>query len=98
MSLAPRLADLQLAAGDRRQLAGIQSALHEVLGSALVGAYLHGSAVLGGLHPQSDIDVLAVAAHETTIHDKSRLIDRILALSGRYPSEGPIHPIELTVV
>jgi hypothetical protein len=54
MSLPPRLDDFSLADEDRRQLAEIVRALDEVLGPALIGAYLHGSAVLGGLHPHSD--------------------------------------------
>jgi predicted nucleotidyltransferase len=32
----------------------------DVIGADLVGAYLHGSSVLGGLRPASDVDILAV--------------------------------------
>jgi streptomycin 3"-adenylyltransferase len=98
MSLPPRLDDLPLADEDRRQLAEIVRALGEVLGPALIGAYLHGSAVLGGLHPQSDIDVLALSSRETTLDEKDRLVGRMLEVSGRYPAAGPPRPIELTVV
>jgi streptomycin 3"-adenylyltransferase len=39
------------------------------LGEGLVGAYLHGSAVLGGWHPdRSDVDVLAVCAAPVDPH------------------------------
>ena len=44
-------------------LAALVRVLQARLGDGLVGAYLHGSAVLGGWHPdRSDIDVLAVCA------------------------------------
>ena len=44
-------------------LAALVRVLRAQLGDGLRGAYLHGSAVLGGWHPErSDIDVLAVCA------------------------------------
>jgi predicted nucleotidyltransferase len=44
-------------------LAALAGVLRERLGDGLIGAYLHGSAVLGGWHPErSDVDVLAVCA------------------------------------
>ncbi|WBB90710.1 aminoglycoside adenylyltransferase family protein [Verrucosispora sp. WMMC514] len=75
-----------------RPLVGL---LDQVLGDRLLGAYLHGSAVLGGLRPASDIDVLAVAARTLTDRERRSLLDGLLAISG------PAHrarPIELTVV
>lgn len=98
MPVPARLDDFPLADEDRRQLAEIVRVLDEVLGRVLIGAYLHGSAVLGALHPRSDIDVLAVSSRETTPEEKDRLIDRMLEISGRYPGSGPPRPIELTVV
>jgi streptomycin 3"-adenylyltransferase len=44
-------------------VAALTGVLGERLGDGLTGAYLHGSAVLGGWHPErSDVDVLAVCA------------------------------------
>jgi streptomycin 3"-adenylyltransferase len=44
-------------------LAALVRVLRAQLGGGLAGAYLHGSAVLGGWHPErSDVDVLAVCA------------------------------------
>ena len=44
-------------------LAALTGVLRARLGNGLVGGYLHGSAVLGGWHPErSDVDVLAVCA------------------------------------
>ena len=44
----------------RDQIQAVADLVSGVFGSDLVGAYLHGSAVLGGLRPTSDVDVLAV--------------------------------------
>jgi len=57
--------------------------------------YQHGSAVLGGLRPDSDIDVIAVASRGTTIDEKRDLIGLLLSISGAPVSS---RPIELDVV
>ena len=72
--------------------------VRDVLGSALIGAYLHGSAVLGGLRPTSDIDVLAVIDRRTTEPERAALVDRLLEISGRRARRGPGRPIELTIL
>ncbi|MDN0194125.1 aminoglycoside adenylyltransferase family protein [Streptomyces sp. S.PNR 29] len=56
--------------------------LHHTLGDNLLGAYLHGSATLGGLRPHSDIDVLAVVRHSTTEAQRRELVDELLKVSG----------------
>lgn len=70
----------------------------EVLGDAVMGAYLHGSAVLGGLRPTSDIDVLVVLGRSTTVPERQALVDRLLDISGRRARNGPARPVELTMV
>jgi predicted nucleotidyltransferase len=72
--------------------------IEEVLGEALVGAYLHGSAVLGGLRPTSDVDVLAVIGRPTTTDERHRLVDRLMDISGRRARRGPGRPVELTML
>jgi streptomycin 3"-adenylyltransferase len=72
--------------------------VREVFGSSVVGAYLFGSAVLGGLRPQSDLDVLVVAVRRTTGVEKRRLADRLLEISGRPTARGRWRRLELTVV
>ena len=98
MTLRPRLDQVALGQSDRRQIEDVLGALRDVLGPALIGAYLHGSAVLGGLHAHSDIDVLAVAARKSTRSQKEQLISRLLVVSGRDPATASLRPIELTVV
>ena len=71
--------------------------MREVLGRNAVGAYLHGSAVLGGLQPHSDIDFLVVSKRGTTPEEKRVLIDRLLPISGRGDPSGRSRSIELTI-
>lgn len=70
----------------------------DVLGGAVVGAYLHGSAVLGGLRPSSDLDVLVVVARPTTDEERRAIVARLLEISGRRAYRGPARPVELTIV
>lgn len=69
-----------------------------VLGDEALGAYLHGSAVLGGLRPHSDLDVLVVARRGLTADERRALTDGLLALSGPGAPGGPARPVELIVV
>jgi predicted nucleotidyltransferase len=75
-----------------QQLDRVLSHVREVLGPDVAGAYLFGSAVLGGLRPESDLDVLVVSKRPTTRAEKQRLVDALLTLSGRP------HRLELTIV
>jgi streptomycin 3"-adenylyltransferase len=59
---------------------------------------MHGSAVLGGLRADSDVDVLAVSGREMTRAEKQKIASSLLAVSGdRSRGDGP-RPIELTIV
>lgn len=88
------------------QIAEVLALLDDVLGADLVGAYLHGSATLGGLRPHSDLDILAVSRRPTTRAEKERLVGRLLAISSveRFDvASGAAtpemrRPIELTIV
>jgi predicted nucleotidyltransferase len=68
------------------------AAVRDVLGEDVVGAYLFGSAVVGGLRPRSDLDIMLVSPRRTTRSEKQRLISQLLALSRRP------RPVELTIV
>jgi streptomycin 3"-adenylyltransferase len=83
---------------DREQLTAVLVGLRDALGRDLIGAYLHGSAVLGGLRARSDLDLLAVATRRMTRGEKERLVARLLLVSGPDPEAAPPRPIELTVV
>jgi predicted nucleotidyltransferase len=72
--------------------------VRDVLGPDAVGAYLFGSAVLGGLRPESDLDVLAVSRRPTTHEQKHALVARLLEISGRDTPRGRWRRVELTIV
>lgn len=69
-----------------------------VLGDDAVGAYLHGSSVLGGLRPKSDVDVFVVTRQPTTHDQRRALVEGLLDISGSKARRGPARPVELTVV
>ena len=64
----------------------------------MLGAYLHGSAILGGLRPTSDLDVLVVLDRLTTATQRRSLVEGLLEMSGARAHHGPARPVELTVV
>ncbi|MEU2403644.1 MULTISPECIES: aminoglycoside adenylyltransferase family protein [Streptomyces] len=66
-----------------------------VLGGNLIGAYLHGSSVLGGLKPASDVDVLLVSRRSMDEQERRALLEGLLSISG---SGDTARPVELTVV
>ncbi|WP_333683335.1 aminoglycoside adenylyltransferase family protein [Pontibaca methylaminivorans] len=67
------------------QVRSVPDLLRRRLGDALLGVYLHGSAVTGGLRPQSDIDFLAVVDSELTASQRRHLLMDLLRLSGCHP-------------
>ena len=83
---------------DGQQLERVVTLVRDVLGPDAVGAYLFGSAVLGGLRRTSDLDVLAVSNRRTTRDEKRLLVDRLLAISGSNGPEGVWRRVELTIV
>ncbi|GAA4030450.1 aminoglycoside adenylyltransferase family protein [Allokutzneria multivorans] len=62
-----------------------------VLGEEVIGAYLHGSGVLGGVKPASDVDVLVVTRRSMDDRERRALLDGLLSARGA-------RPVELTVV
>jgi streptomycin 3"-adenylyltransferase len=83
---------------DQAQIDQVVETVRATLGPDAIGAYLYGSAVHGGLRPDSDIDILVVSRRPTTPQEKSSLVDRLLPLSGRHARSGPARSIELTIV
>lgn len=73
------------------------SLLKEVLGESLLGVYLYGSSIVGGLQKYSDLDLFVVSDRPTTYLEKSKLITNILKISGIYLKNSK-PPIEMTIV
>ncbi|MFM9370710.1 aminoglycoside adenylyltransferase family protein [Streptomyces sp. Da 82-17] len=73
----------------------------ELLGADhVIGMYRHGSALLGGLRPHSDIDVLVVVRERPSARVRRALVEALLPVSGpgSGPGAGALRPVELTVV
>ncbi len=83
---------------DLRQLEAVLKSVVQVLGSSVVGVYQYGSAVMGGLRPFSDLDVLAVVDSQTTIGQRQQLLTEIMPVSGARGTRLAGRPIEVTVV
>ncbi|WP_205085256.1 aminoglycoside adenylyltransferase family protein [Photorhabdus khanii] len=68
------------------------------LEESLVAVYLHGSAVVGGLRPRSDVDLLVVIDQPMTSEVRECLAADLMMISGRYPFDpGGRRPVELIV-
>jgi len=64
----------------------------------LLGLYLFGSSVVGGLRPDSDVDLLAVTERSLSPDERRDLVATLLQISGRRASVTPGRPLELTSV
>lgn len=71
--------------------------LKEVLGNKLLGVYLYGSAILGGLQKYSDIDLFVIIDRPTTAEEKVKLVASLLQISGIYMKSSNL-PIEMLIV
>jgi predicted nucleotidyltransferase len=82
----------------RDQVAAVFDLLRDVIGDSLLGLYLYGSAVDGGLRPGSDLDLLGLIDRRLEHDQRRRLVDGLLPLSGRDTRPASWRPIELTLV
>lgn len=76
------------------QLGRTVELVRDTVGPDLVGMYLHGSAVLGGLAPASDLDVLAVTRRSLGDRQRHSLLEGLLQISGLTSG---VRPVELLV-
>jgi len=72
--------------------------VREIFGRDVLGAYQHGSAVLGGVQPTSDVDILVITGRLATPAERRRLADGLMAISAPFPPPGPERCVEVTVV
>lgn len=83
---------------ERQQIEDVIRLLRSALGESVLGIYLHGSATAGVLRTLSDLDILAVSSRPTTPGERAALVAGLLRYSGPYPPDGPMRPLELTVL
>ncbi|ASQ45168.1 aminoglycoside adenylyltransferase family protein [Legionella clemsonensis] len=81
----------------KQQLNECLDVLTKVLGADLLGVYLYGSFLVGGLQKYSDIDLFVVTNRAMNTKEKRELISHLLQISGIYmKSTKP--PLEVTLV
>jgi streptomycin 3"-adenylyltransferase len=82
----------------RQQIAAAIDLVREVLGDAVLAAYLYGSAIAGGLRPMSDLDILVVSDRALTGDEQRTLVGRLLPLSGCDAAGGPARSLEVSIL
>ncbi|OJX13010.1 MAG: adenylyltransferase [Caedibacter sp. 37-49] len=80
-----------------QQLKSSLELLKVILGPDLLGVYLYGSSLVGGLQKYSDIDLFVITHRATTYEEKTRLVANLLKISGIYMKSSKL-PIEMTLV
>ncbi|MFE9171572.1 nucleotidyltransferase domain-containing protein [Streptomyces kebangsaanensis] len=65
------------------QIREIAELVGDVLGHAAIGTCLHGSSVLGGLKPASDVDVLVVSRRRMGDRERQALLDGLRRAGAR---------------
>ena len=75
-----------------------QSVVEDVFGDSIISIYLFGSAVVGGLKRDSDVDILVAASKSPTFEQRKALVSQLMSLSGAIGNPQAIRPIELTVI
>ncbi|MDR5905617.1 aminoglycoside adenylyltransferase family protein [Franzmannia qiaohouensis] len=68
------------------------------LGDSVVGVYLFGSALAGGLRPSSDVDVLAIIGRPPDERVRRRIVESLKAVSGAPYDDGTPRPLEVTLL
>jgi len=86
MSYARYMTIMQVELHQTEQIKSVLLTLQRWIGDMLFGVYLHGSAVSGGLRPQSDIDLLAVVQSVLAESQLNGLLLDLMHLSGRHPA------------
>lgn len=80
-----------------QQLEESLALLKSVFDADLLGVYLYGSALVGGLQKYSDIDLFVIINRAMTMPEKARLATELFSISGIY-MKGSKRPIEMTIV
>lgn len=87
----------QLDNESEKQIVQCLHLLKDILGKDLLGVYLYGSAVVGGLQKYSDLDLFVVSNRSTTYQEKTKLVKHLLAISGVYMKSSK-RSIEMIIV
>jgi len=81
----------------QKQITRCMDLIKDVLKNEILGIYLYGSSILGGLQKYSDIDLFVVSNRATSLDDKKELVRQLLKISGIY-MKGKNLPVEISIV
>jgi streptomycin 3"-adenylyltransferase len=85
-------------AGGEQAKAAIGALRVGLVEAEIVGVYLYGSAVAGGLRPDSDLDLFVVTDRRLTPEERARVVEALMPISGRETRRPAWRPLEVTVV
>jgi len=80
------------------QLSQVRAVIERRLGAVLRAIHLYGSAVDGGLKPDSDIDLMVTVRTPLEEPVRKALLKDLLAVSGPPGADRALRPVEVTVV
>jgi len=72
----------------------IAEVIEELFGNHLIGIYIYGSAILGGLHINCDVDILVIINQVT----RNKLTKHLMLISGRIGCKNLNRPLEVTII
>ncbi|PUV24459.1 nucleotidyltransferase domain-containing protein [Sphingobacterium athyrii] len=72
--------------------------LNEETGNLILGIYLYGSTINGGLQPDSDIDLLVIIKGRLPQKTKLQLVKEFMQVSGEISNPELMRPLEITIV
>lgn len=75
-----------------------QAVVEGVLVDSIIGIYLFGSALVGGLKRDSDVDVLVLVTDPPTFEQRKTLVAQLMGVSGAMGNAQAARPLELTVI
>ena len=76
----------------------VQEIFEELFENQLIGIYLYGSAILGGLHINSDVDILVISNQNLSDADRNVLTKRLMLVSGKIGNKNFKRPLEVTII
>jgi len=72
--------------------------IQELLDGTLVAVYLYGSAVMGGLRPNSDVDILVLTDQDLLEKARKDPVGRLMTVSGKVGYKQAVRSLEVTVI
>jgi aminoglycoside 9-adenylyltransferase len=76
----------------------VAEAIEDLFENQIIGIYLYGSAILGGLHINSDVDILVIVNQDLTEATRNELTKRLMLLSGKIGCKNLNRPLEVTII